>query len=523
MASLHGCVGAASMTGESTRSWSVRRIVPRKGTIGLFAGLALFSSPAQADRFDALREQIRAKLSQERIPSISVAVALGGKVVWEEGFGWANIEAQIPATEHTIYSIASVSKPITATALMMLVERKQVGLDRPVNAYLPAPGLVAHVGDARDATVRRIANHSAGLPTGYQYFYEDEALVRPSPKENILRYGHIMNVPGQLHEYSNFGFGLLEYVIEGISKQKYDQFMVSEVFQKIGMNETAINRYPRFGQKVAVRYQEYGVPLPFYDTGHIAASSVYSSAHDLIKFSMMHLGHGVAPYSPILSQPSIKEMQKPTMFARDAEGGGKISYGIGWQIHQGNYLNTGLDSLVVRHSGAMPGVRALVSMIPDRDLAIVILANKYSSTLQEIERSIIESLSPSPGHISALVTNLPKELIGHWRGQIETYSGRQAVDMKVGPQGVTIDGAGTVAPFSTSDFAIEKDGALVVNDIPGNIKTADAQLHPHRVKFTLRLRGDRLVGSANAVAKPLPDRSGGSLPYWLELEKLSDQ
>lgn len=523
MASQRGCVGAASVTGASSRSWSVRRGCSRNGIIALCVGWALFSSPAHADRFDALRDQIRAKLSQERIPSISVAVALGGKVVWEEGFGWADIEAQIPATEHTIYSIASVSKPITATALMMLVERKQIDLDRPVNAYLPAPGLVAHVGDVRDATVRRIANHSAGLPTGYQYFYEDEALVRPGPKETIFRYGHIMNVPGQSHEYSNFGFGLLEYVIEGTSKQKYDQFMVTELFRKIGMNETGINRYPRFGRQVAVRYQEYGVPLPFYDTGHIASSSVFSSAHDLIEFSMMHLGHGVGPHSPILSQSSIKEMQKPTIFARDAEGGGKISYGIGWQIHQGNYLNTGLDSPVVRHSGAMPGVRALVSMIPDRDLAIVILANKYSSTLQEIERSIIETLVPNPEHISAIVGKLPKELIGHWRGYIETYSGRQAVDMKIGPQGILINGAGADAPFSTNDFKIEKDAALVLSGIPGNIKTADAQLYPHQVKFTLRLRGDRLVGSANVVAMPLPDRSSGSLPYWLELERYPEE
>src|SRR5438045_1837670 len=116
-----------------------------------------------ADQFDSVRDSIRRQLVETQAPSIAVAVAKDGRIIWEQGFGWADREKRIAAGEHTMYSLASISKPITATGLMTLVQAGKIDLDRPVNEYLGNAKVRGRAGDAAQATVRRIANHSSGL------------------------------------------------------------------------------------------------------------------------------------------------------------------------------------------------------------------------------------------------------------------------------------------------------------------------------------------------------------------------
>src|SRR5437879_2338151 len=123
--------------------------------------------------FGAIRELIRTRLVEQTVPSLAVAVARNGTILWEEGFGWADRENRAPATGHTMYSLASISKPITATGLMVLKEQGKLDLDRPINDYLGEAKLKARIGDASEATVRRVANHTSGLPLHWHFFYED--------------------------------------------------------------------------------------------------------------------------------------------------------------------------------------------------------------------------------------------------------------------------------------------------------------------------------------------------------------
>jgi CubicO group peptidase (beta-lactamase class C family) len=180
--------------------------------------------------FSAVENLIRTRLTQTGIASLALSIAQGDQILWETGFGWANRAAQKPADEHTVYSLASISKPITATGIMILVERGLIDLDHPINDYLGNAKLTAHVGNAADATVRRVANHSSGLPLHCHFFYEDEAAPRPHMDETIRRYGHLMMPPGETYQYANSGFGLLEYLIERISGQSYADFLRQEIF-----------------------------------------------------------------------------------------------------------------------------------------------------------------------------------------------------------------------------------------------------------------------------------------------------
>src|SRR6185369_16162491 len=207
-----------------------------------------------ADPFDAVRETIRKQLVETETPSIAVAVARDGKIIWEQGFGWADREKRVAADEHTMYSLASISKPITATGLMTLVAAGKVSLDRPVNDYLGAAKLRGRAGDAAQATVRRVANHSSGLPLHYQFFYADESYRPPSVDETILRYGNLVTSPGEHYQYSNLGFGILDYVIARVSGRSYEDFMREEVFVKLGLTHTSIGIGPGLERYEAVRY-----------------------------------------------------------------------------------------------------------------------------------------------------------------------------------------------------------------------------------------------------------------------------
>src|ERR1700680_2220449 len=115
----------------------------------LFAALSVVVLLANAaDQFEPVRVNIRHALDVTTVPSIAVAVAKDGNILWEEGFGWADREKRIPATAHTLYSLSSITKTFTATGLMLLVRVGKVDLDKPVNDYLGDAKLPGRAGDA---------------------------------------------------------------------------------------------------------------------------------------------------------------------------------------------------------------------------------------------------------------------------------------------------------------------------------------------------------------------------------------
>ncbi len=229
----------------------------------------LISLPAfAADRFDQLRDSIRSQMIKQQAPSITVGVAKDGKVIWEESFGWADRERLIPATPNTMYSLASISKTMTGTALMTLVKAGKVDLDRPINDYLKDAKIQARIGDANDATVRRVANHTSGLPEHYQNFYENEPWRVPAPAETIRRFGWLMTPPGEKFEYSNLGYGIISHLIEQVSGKSYADYMREAVFLPLGMTRTSVEVDPSLRDFEAVRYGVDGLPVPQYVTDH---------------------------------------------------------------------------------------------------------------------------------------------------------------------------------------------------------------------------------------------------------------
>ncbi|NLD71089.1 MAG: beta-lactamase family protein [Chloroflexi bacterium] len=473
-----------------------------------------------ATRFAPIRSLAEGLLLESGVASMALAVAQGGEIVWEDAVGWADRERRIPATPHTMYSLASISKPITATALMTLAEQGKVDLDAPIDDYLGDARVTAHVGEARDATLRRVASHSAGLPTHCQFFYADEPRQRPPMGETILRYAHLVYPPGDEYVYSNLGYGLLEHVIERVSGLDLADYLRREVFLPLGMLRASLDVGPGLEAYAARRYTASGLPLPAYTFDHPGASAVYCSAHDLLRFGLFHLKACLPDQRAILSDASIDAMQQPVIATGEHSG-----YGLGWGIHTDDR-----GFCAVSHGGGMGGVRTHLRLLPAEGIAVVALTNGEASIHERVVAEILGLLLPeyarrhaereaqpkeTPGDSSAF--DPPEELVGQWEGYVHTYAGDLPLALDVRRDGNIHVRLGDDLETLLNEPDYEE--GVLHGRMMGDLGTEDARGLGH-LSFHLRMRAGRLEGSVTASRPPGPDqRARNALSHWVRLER----
>jgi CubicO group peptidase (beta-lactamase class C family) len=463
---------------------------------------------APAQPFERVRAKVRQELVESGVPSIAVAVARRGKIVWEEGFGWADRENRRPATAHTMYSLASISKPMTATGVMRLVESEKIRLDAPINDYLGRAKLTGYAGDAAQATVRRVANHSAGLPLHVNFFYSDEPHRPPDMSETVRRYGILVTPPGEEYRYSNIGYGVLDYLISRVSERSYEDFMREEIFLPLGMTRASVGVGLGLEPYQAVRYGRTGLPIPFYDFDHRGASAVYASAHDLARFGMFHLKAHLPDQKAILSDALIDEMQKPTVATGKTSG-----YGVGWMTSERNGYR------VVSHGGAMGGVRNLILMVPEEGIVVVVLTNLGNHEIPtRIAGEILAEMlprwkrAPEPRTASAPAAFRPDAaLTGAWKGRLVTHAGEHLFMMEVSGSGDVHVRLGKQMETLLNDARFEN--SRLTGRMYGDVGCEDTRRKPHEIRLSLKLRGAVLNGSATAIS------SAYNLTSWLELER----
>jgi len=403
--------------------------------LGSTASIPAVSDQNTDDPFTEARTLIQETLERQKVPSISVAVAKDGKILWEEGFGWANIEKKIKASPHTMYSLASISKPLTATGLMVLVERGLVDLSRPANDYLADAKIRSFQGNASVATVQRLLHHTAGLGMQWNFFYANKPYRRPDMDESICRFGVCVFPPGETYNYANFGYGIIDYIIERVSQKPYPEFMKDEVFDPLGLSHTAVLTAPGPAELVAKRYKTLKDPLPFYDFDHRGASAVYSSAHDLVRFGMFHLKNHLGGQKAILQDETIDRMQEAVDPSLPESG-----YKLGWSVYDLFGFKT------VSHGGGMPGVTTNLRILPEKNVALAVLSNRQNINLRGVIHSILSSFLPEyaeewekakteKSERKPQKFSPPPELIGVWSGEIKTYVKRLPVQMEITQKG----------------------------------------------------------------------------------------
>jgi CubicO group peptidase (beta-lactamase class C family) len=471
---------------------------------GLIAAVAAAHLAASAaDRFDPVRQIIQDKMKKEGLPSMAVAAARDGQIIWEEAWGLADIEKQIPATTQTMYSLASTTKPITATALMMLAERGLVDLDKPANLYL-GEGRLTGV-RPEEATVRRLLRHTAGLPLHWNLIFADEGYQRPDMDETIRRYGVIVAPPGEGFSYSNLGYGVLERIIERVSNKTYADFLKDEVFGPLGMTRSAVLLGPGSEAGIARRCTQQGKPFPFFDFDHRGASAVWASAHDLVRFGMFHLGNHLPDQKPILSAKSRSDMRRENR-PRAPESAGSL----GWSSYRLNGIH------FAAHSGGMFGVGARLTLLPEMDTVCVVLTNASTSMqgtdLWDVEWAILKAVVPGfpeapdrPAPPPAPPAFAPPDaLVGVWEGTVSAGGSDLPAKLTVEKEGAVkleLDGKETAAltmptPLGALRF---RDGVLLA-PFMASLPTPDTARAPHILLLGAKLRGDKLGGALSAVA-----------------------
>jgi CubicO group peptidase (beta-lactamase class C family) len=483
----------------------------------LLVGVATlaFATTCQAEQFERIRDRIRHYVEKDGVPSISIAVVKGDKIVWEEGFGWADVEKRVRATPRTAYMLASVSKPITSTILMLLAERGRVDLDRPANDYLGHHKIRSRLGDASRVTVRQLLLHTSGLPNYYETFYADEKDTPRSVDFLLGQYGWTM-IPQERFHYSNLGYTLLGEIAARVTGKTFAVLAKQELFAPLGMEQTFVPTDIQRPKGVAVRYRTDGTRLPDYITAQVPAADLHSSAHDLALFALLHLKAGK---KRLLSDKAIDAMWKHPVRIQ----GFNYDYGWGWSI--------GVDAKGRRHlfhGGGSAGCDAHLCLLPEKNLAVAILVNKTRKwpgtavtqdlldlTLADLLSEKVKDVHLEFGEDRPNRSRFASEVRGVWRGTIATPKQALSITLtfKDSSEVTAILGKQEETPVKEVKYV----DRIFLGRIQGDLGVEDAARRPYDLDWHLTIVDGRLCGILYAIGRE--NARGLELPYWAELKR----
>lgn len=302
---------------------------------------------------------------------MSLAVVRGGSVVLAKGYGLADKRAGTPVRPETRFQIGSVSKSLTAWAVMTLAAGGRVELDAPVDRYLRRWHLPKSDFDNGKVTVRRVLDHTAGLSVrGYHgVFRPGETL--PTLEESLSGYSgsdgglRVTQEPGAAFEYSSGGYTLLQLLIEDISAEPFAAYMRSTIFEPLGMTNSTYRWTPKLAATVATPYSASGTPYPHFQFVEQGSGGLYTTGADLARFvaAAMPEKGGLAAGRGLLKPATVHQMLSPS-------GGTDGRFGLGYKM-----FPVSKDVRLVTHDGANEGWRAMFLMEPQKGDGIVVLTN----------------------------------------------------------------------------------------------------------------------------------------------------
>lgn len=317
---------------------------------------------------------MRAGMAAEHIPGAAVLVLDHGRVVLDRGYGFADVDARRPVDPHaTRWSFASVTKVVTATALMQLVERGRVDLDADVGRYLK----VARVPERPYAAItpRHLLTHTDGLDELPGRRAEPgEAL---QPLETFLSTRLVRAAaPGGVTRYGSYGIALAGAIVEDASGLPYAEYVRREIFAPLGMTASTIGTPDPAAAGAATAYEwaDGSLRRVAYERYHtLPTSSLVGTVDDLGRFAALHLGAGPpAGTARVLAPATIHDMA-----ARHASVHPEVpGWGYGWQLDDAN------GQRIVEHGGDIGGFSSLVTLLPDSQLGIVVVHHLEGSSLR---------------------------------------------------------------------------------------------------------------------------------------------
>jgi CubicO group peptidase (beta-lactamase class C family) len=337
--------------------------------LAFFFGCASVVAAQQKNLPPEKRLQIEAAVSSfmsaNSVPGIGAAVVLEGEPVWSAGFGMADLEDSAPVTSSTLFRLGSISKPVTAAAILQLWEHGKLDLDAPVQKYCPAfPQKESPI------TTRQLLGHLGGIrhynSDGKGDIPEDSARHFADMQESLTIFAAdpLVAKPGTKFHYSTYGYTLVGCVLEGAASQKYVDYVQENVFKPAGMGQTQADdffsviphstRWYHKDKSGIVR--NAGVLDSSYK---IPGGGLISSADDMVRFE-----------AAILADKLMKRATRDLMWTSLKTADGKATgYGLGWGLADKFGVH------IFAHTGGQQGTSTAFALVPERHAAVVVLAN----------------------------------------------------------------------------------------------------------------------------------------------------
>jgi CubicO group peptidase (beta-lactamase class C family) len=334
------------------------------------------ASPASAGSIDHFAEQLKAfglfaeqQLESEGNPALSVAVDFGD-TIWTAAYGWADIENQTPAKPLSAYRLASVTKPMTAVAILNLAEEGKIDLDAEIQTYVPYFPRKEY-----PVTIRQLLSHLGGISHYKNYDREGHIKEPMDTREAIAIFEDFALIaePGTQFNYSSYGFNLVGAAIETASGMSYGEYLSKAVWGPMGMSNTRMDD-PR--DLIPNRVRGYArvdgklMNSEYVDiSSRFAAGGTRSTVVDMVKF-VRGLEAGL-----VLESESMQLLWRKAVTA----DGMFISYGLGWDVDplNGHYR--------VLHGGSQPETRTRLTHYPPKNITIAMATNLEGTSLAFFE------------------------------------------------------------------------------------------------------------------------------------------
>lgn len=336
-----------------------------------------------------LNAYIRTLMRLAHKPSLATCIIYDDSVVWSHAYGYYDIENKKEATTQTLYLQASVSKTITATALMQLYEQGLFDLDDDINEYLPFSLRNPNHPDI-PITIKMILSHRSSLADDNLYWIclsylpgdpDVQGFPYPWLQEYLTPYGSAyssstwsMDKPGERYYYANIGFSLVAYLVEILSHQDFNDYCKQHIFQPLQMNTTGFRLRDVDIDNIAVPYEykdggyfrhpHYGIHVLY------PAITLRTSIEDYSHFIIAHMNGGAWNGIRILNESTVELMHTAHFSPGDT-----YNYGLGWQVTNKPLQKT------YGHSGGYVGALDLITIVPTDNTAVLLFSNALDSEL----------------------------------------------------------------------------------------------------------------------------------------------
>jgi D-alanyl-D-alanine carboxypeptidase len=430
------------------------RSVPRTLVLPALVLAAAASLPAQDRGLEARIDEYLAPYVKGGNFLGAVLIAKGDRVLASRAFGDSSYELRVPNSPETRFHIASVSKPFTAAAVLVLAERGRLQVSDPLSRFLP------DFPNARRITLENLLTHTSGIPNVNnlpEYASASRFPQTPLSLVELFQSKPLRFEPGSKYEYSNSNYNLLALVIEQVTGKGYGAFLREAIFEPLGLNDTGHDGdASEVIANAASGYQPRGAAglerSSYIDwSAKTGNGSLYSTTRDLMKFLRAYRRGQIVPRAAV-----------------DRAWAEKPGNNYGWFVRRRHGL------VAIASNGRSPGFTSSLEYYPERDLTVIVLSNSYSPVSQSPVAEDLASiaLGQEPSEPGPVPVELGGDTLARLRGTYrfdETFFQPNAeVRIRVEGKDLVLDWGGTsgshLIPLAAGEFIDRQSWTRMVFD-----------------------------------------------------------